>query len=812
MSTPAAPPVSDTSQPNTNNSRIDVNQRLWFAERDGYRVVFCRHEILYRVALNDPHHLALVAVTLRQSELATQSEIAAAFGHSVATQRRWETRYCQHGSDGLQARTSTGRAPTLDRSQRAFVLRWFHAGVSNREMARRLAVSETTIRRVLQKAGLQRRTPPVAELPWDAACVVPPLPGAELLPPATEVTLAAAATPQTPPAPDVAVADDPVRPVATAPDVGLVTPSAAAPPLVQIVVSTSNAPAGVFTIDGDPADRSGDRVLARLGLLDDAVPLFGDHAQLPRAGVLLAVPVLQAHGALGVFERLYGSLGPAFYGLRTTVLSLVLLALLRIKRPENVKEYSPEHLGRLLGLDRMAEVKTLRRKLTALAERRQGRVLLNELARLRLAQDEQRLAFLYLDGHVREYSGQEPLAKTKKAQRAVATCAATDTWVHDAHGEPLLVVTSEMNAGLTQVLEAIVVEAKGLVAADQRLTVLFDRGGWSLKLFARLIALGVDVITYRKGPKKTLPRTRFVAQRVTEEGREKTYWLYDQPRVRVGRLRPHRRRRRPDVGPEYLWLRQVTVLRDDGRQTAIVSNRGDLAAMAIVTRLFRRWRQENYFKYMDEEFALDALVEYGVDDVSEQASRPNPERKRLAKERQQVQAERTRLRAELGAEVAANEEQRRPTMRGFKVAQAKLCLQLEMVELKEKALTEQLRQLPRRVPAEGLKTLKTEKKLIVDAIKMIAYQLETALLGRLQKHYARTDDEGRTLLHAAFQASARMEVTETELKITIAAQSSPHRSEALARLCQELDAEALCYPGCSLRVRLAVEGQQPLSE
>src|SRR5271166_6257274 len=399
MSTPSARPISDISQPNTNSSRIDVNQRLWFAERDGYRVVFCRHEILYRVALNDPHHLALVAVTLRQSELATQSEIAAAFGHSVATQRRWETRYCQHGSDGLQARTSTGRAPTIDRSQRAFVLRWFHAGVSNREMARRLAVSETTIRRVLQKAGLQRRTPPVAELPWDAACVAPPLPGAELLPPATEVTLAAAATPQTPPGPDVAVLDDPVRPVATAPDVGRVTPSAAAPPLVQIVVSTSNAPAGVFTIDGD-------------------------HAQLPRAGVLLAVPVLQAHGALGVFERLYGSLGPAFYGLRTTVLSLVLLALLRIKRPENVKEYSPEHLGRLLGLDRMAEVKTLRRKLTALAERRQGRVLMNELARLRLAQDEQRLAFLYLDGHVREYSGQEPLAKTKKAQRAVATCAA----------------------------------------------------------------------------------------------------------------------------------------------------------------------------------------------------------------------------------------------------------------------------------------------------------------------------------------------------------------------------------------------------
>ena len=126
-------------------------------------------------------------------------------------------------------------------------------------------------------------------------------------------------------------------------------------------------------------------------------------------------------------------------------------------------------------------------------------------------------------------------------------------------------------------------------------------------------------------------------------------------------------------------------------------------------------------------------------------------------------------------------------------------------------MLEQLRQLPKRVPAQGLKTLKKEKKLIVDAIKIIAYQCETMLLDRLRQHYARAGDEGRTLLQAAFQASARLEVTETELKITIAAQSSPHRSEALAKLCRELDAEVVYYPGSSLRVRLAVEGQEPLT-
>ena len=127
-------------------------------------------------------------------------------------------------------------------------------------------------------------------------------------------------------------------------------------------------------------------------------------------------------------------------------------------------------------------------------------------------------------------------------------------------------------------------------------------------------------------------------------------------------------------------------------------------------------------------------------------------------------------------------------------------------------MTRQRRQLPRRVPAKGVKALKAEKKLIVDAIKIIAYQCETALLDRLRPHYARADDEGRTLLHAAFQSSARMEVTEAELRITLAAQASPHRSEALAKLCRELDAEGVCYPGSGLRVRLAVEGQEPLTQ
>jgi hypothetical protein len=50
-------------------------------------------------------------------------------------------------------------------------------------------------------------------------------------------------------------------------------------------------------------------------------------------------------GCFGSAAKLYGEIGPAFYGLRTTLLTLLLVALLRIKRPEHLKERDPAAFG-----------------------------------------------------------------------------------------------------------------------------------------------------------------------------------------------------------------------------------------------------------------------------------------------------------------------------------------------------------------------------------------------------------------------------------------------------------------------------------
>src|SRR5262249_30771488 len=165
-----------------------------------------------------------------------------------------------------------------------------------------------------------------------------------------------------------------------------------------------------MSLDRDASDRTLDRHLASLGLLDDAAPIFRAGSSVPGAGVLLALPCVVDSGVFRISRKLYGDIGPAFYGLRTTLLTLVLMALLRLKRPEHLKERDPAAFGRLLGLDRAPEVKTLRRGLTRLAAHHCAEQLGAELARRRVAQRGHLMGFLYVDGHVRAYHGQRQVS------------------------------------------------------------------------------------------------------------------------------------------------------------------------------------------------------------------------------------------------------------------------------------------------------------------------------------------------------------------------------------------------------------------
>ena len=227
------------------------------------------------------------------------------------------------------------------------------------------------------------------------------------------------------------------------------------------------------------------------------------------------------------------------------------------------------------------------------------------------------MGFLYIDGHVRAYHGQRAIASSAYvARRHLAMPASTDYWINDRSGDPLFVITGEVNAALTRALPRLLREVRNVVG-ERRVTIVFDRGGWSPKLFDTIIKDGFDLLTYRAGRCRRLHERRFIRRRAELDGCWVDYLLHDQPvRFLKGKLR----------------LRQVTRLCDTGHQTQVITSRWDLRDIEVAYRMFDRWRQENFFKYMREEFLLDALVDYQVEPEDPTRTIPNPERRALDKE------------------------------------------------------------------------------------------------------------------------------------------------------------------------------------
>jgi intergrase/recombinase len=153
------------------------------------------------------------------------------------------------------------------------------------------------------------------------------------------------------------------------------------------------------------------------------------------------------------------------------------------------------------------------------------------------------------------------------------------------------------------------------------------------------------------------------------------------------------------------------------------ASRWDLRDIELAYRMFERWRQENFFKYMREEFLLDALVDYRIEAEDPTRTIPNPERRSLDKQIRVARNELAEIERHYGAAAVDNTEQSRPTMRGFEIAYGKLGTKLRAARDRMNKLIAKRRSLPSRVEIRDLSEpsvvkLATERKHLTDLIKM----------------------------------------------------------------------------------------------
>src|SRR5262249_53899805 len=172
---------------------------------------------------------------------------------------------------------------------------------------------------------------------------------------------------------------------------------------------------------------------------------------------------------------------------------------------EGATRVPPGALGRVLGLDRAPEVKTIRRKLGELAAAGNAHELVMALARRHAAAHPDALGFLYADGHARAYYGTRNVQKTHVARLKFPAPATGETWVTDQDGGPVFMVVAEPSESLAGELRRLLPKLRQVVGEGRRVTVCFDRGGWSPALFADITSADFDILTWRKGPAPDVP-------------------------------------------------------------------------------------------------------------------------------------------------------------------------------------------------------------------------------------------------------------------------------------------------------------------
>ncbi len=612
--------------------------------------------------------------------------------------------------------------------------------------------------------------------------------------------------------------------------------------LLPVAVDEGKAGAGVL------ADQPESRALELQGASEQREESGAEPAALMLAagqsvfsrylGLTLFYPALQVVGLLELAAQVYQLTGAVRFGVQQVFTELFGLALLQEPSVERVKHVLRHDLGAVMGCAQAACVKTLRRKLNELSQQHQAVQLGTLLARHWLEIGLLNASYLYVDGHVKAYSGKRLVPEVWNSQRRMPLPGIVQYFVNDLHGRPLLVVTEEVRGNLAKSLPAVIAAVRKVVGA-RRFTVIFDRGGYDGHLFTWLVAQNLDFITYQRGEVR-LAYAQFVRREVRWDGQRVRFHLAEDS-VKVG-----------ESGP---W-RRIVIRAPDGHQTPILTSVDvEVAAAARVTALMlARWRQENFFKYARTHLGLDVLGTYAAETAVDHEV-PNPAVKAATAELKRVRTAAQKVRAALGrtlvldaaqpmktadqppdtadqpAETTDTADQptdttdlpsntsdqasarTKRTPRAGPAARAALMTELQVLEGQIKQTRDRLRSLPARVQLSTLgplpQTPQLENKLIADVVKVAAYNAQSWLADRLARHYLNANDLHDLLRSFAELSGTLIRQADGGLRICLEPPDIPLHRRALAGLCADLNLGRPVFPGTDIPLYYEVAGAQP---
>jgi hypothetical protein len=547
---------------------------------------------------------------------------------------------------------------------------------------------------------------------------------------------------------------------------------------------------------GTACTRADERMAAAVGLAACATARFEHANDVLMGGLLTGLPALCANGLLSGIGK-YLRLPKGFYSCLHILLVLGFMALGRIRRPEGLSHIPPGELGKVAGLDRVPEARTLRAKISLMAQAGDPEAWMRELAKTWMNEEPAEAGYLYVDGHVRVYHGAAAhLPRRYVSRERLCLRGTTDYWVNDALGRPFFVVSKAVTDGLAatllndivpELLESVpgqpsqeALDADPLV---HRFVVVFDREGATHSLLAALWQHRIAAITYRKNVTDTWPENEFRECEVPVPGGGIT------PMMLAERETPL------NANGQSILVKEVRRLTPAGHQTAIISTARKLLTPVIAGRMFARWCQENYFAYMMQHYDIDGLVQYGAQEVSGTATVVNPawrERDKAVKETQRILR---KLQVQLGALSQSGPE-------GANVhKKAQLLEHIQEVQVLREQHCAERKQIKRKVTVESLPQqqrptqLLPLNKMLADTVKMIAYRAETALVAMLIPHLKK-EEEARALVRELLVSAADIipDKDANILTVRIHRMASPAHDKAITALLEMLTKMEFTHP------------------
>ncbi len=552
------------------------------------------------------------------------------------------------------------------------------------------------------------------------------------------------------------------------------------------------------------------RLLASLFNSGPTSPEFCHCLDVPNGGVLLGLPGLLSMGLLRHTGK-YFQLPDGYYGIESIFLLLAFMALARVKTIESLRYCSPGEWGKLLGLDRIPEARTLREKVRLLTQGDQGSQWGGELSRDWTEMFPEASGVLYIDGHVRVYNGsQTELPRHHVARQKLCLRATTDYWVNAMDGQPFFMVNKAVDPGLLSVLEKEIVprleqevpctSQHSLFELEEkkqipRFTLVFDREGYSPDFILRMKKRRVACLTYHKYPGKHWLESEFSEQKVSlVSGHTVNMKLAERGTFLGGKL----------------WVREIRKLTKTGHQTAIISTDYSREQTDSAAAMFARWSQENFFKYMRENYNLDRLADYSVEDIPDTTKVVNPMYREADGDVRKLTAQLARKRCECNGVILCDDIEPEK-VEAYEITKQDLQEEIESMELMLDDLKACRKGTPKHVKVSDLpeedqfKKLGMKSKYFIDTIKIVAYRAETAMMD-IVRQTMRHPNESRSLLRSIYATEADILPDHEGKILTVRLHQPANRCSAITieNLCLELNATNTKFPGTDLRLNYKV--------